>query len=124
MMKDGACGNIITKFVGIRAKCYTTKVHRWDGMKNAKGVPNRVVESLHFKDYKDCLFNKAIYMTQFNTLRSMKHEETTEKVTKVALSANDDKRFLLQNPRHETLVCGHFTIPYLKALYDLHDRKK
>ena len=63
-------------------------------------------------------------MTQFNTLRSMKHEETTEKVTKVALSANDDKRFLLRNPRHETLVWGHFTIPYLKALYDLHDRKK
>ena len=111
MMKDEAGGNIITECEGIRAKCYATKVLKRDGMKKAKEVPKRVVqESLYFKDYKDCLFNKTTYNTQFNTLRSRKHEETTEKVTKVALSANGDKRFRLRNPRHETLAWGSFAV--------------
>ena len=62
-------------------------------------------------------------MTQFNRLRSWEHVQTTERVTKVAVSTSDDKWFLLRNLRHETLVWGHFAIPYLQMLYNL-DRKK
>ena len=39
--------------------------------------------------------------------------------TKVALTADDDKRFLLQNSGHETHAFGHWMNPHLKALYAL-----
>ena len=65
-----------------------------------------------------------MYETSYSVLRSRKHEITTETVTKVALTGEDDKRFLLRNPRHGTFALGHWMIPHLEALYDLDDRKK
>ena len=47
-------------------------------------------------------------------LRARKHDLTTETVTKIALSASDDKRFLLRSKKHETLAWGHYAIPHLK----------
>ena len=48
-------------------------------------------------------------MTKFNTLKSRKHEVTTETVTKVALSSNDDKRYLIKGS-HQTLPFGHWAL--------------
>ena len=41
-MKDKAGGNIILEFVGLRAKCYATKVLGGVGQKKAKGVPKNI----------------------------------------------------------------------------------
>ena len=49
---------------------------------------------LKFDHYEDCLFNGTVYNTKYNMLRARKHDLTTETVTKIALSASDDKRFL------------------------------
>ena len=52
-----------------------------------------VVKNVMTNDhYKDCLFNDKTYHAKFNALRSRKHDITTERITKVALSSNDDKR--------------------------------
>ena len=80
--------------------------------KKAKGVPKGVVkESINFSHYKDCLMMGEKVMTQFYTFRSREHTIHTEKVTKSALSANDDKRYLLQDGSHETFAHGHVDIP-------------
>ena len=91
-------------------------------VKKCKGVKKSVVKKyLNFNHYKDCLFNKEQYDTNFNVFRSLKHNITMETVTKVALTANDDKRFLLRDGSHETLPWGHWKVPFLKELYKLDD---
>lgn len=125
MMKDEAGGNQITEFIGLRSKLYAFKIEEYDGMcekeycdgncdnkrcvgvggKKCKGVKKTVVKNdTTFDHYKDCLFKNKTYNATFNTLRSRKHEITTERITKVALSANDDKRYIIPNdPEHRTL---------------------
>jgi len=44
-----------------------------------------------------------------NVIRSHKHDIYTEEVNKIALSANDDKRFILDDGIH-TLAHGHYKI--------------
>ena len=66
---------------------------------------------MKLKDYKDCLFNDETYLAKFNTLRSRKHEITADCITKIALSANDDKRVVIPNdPKHGTLALRHYKI--------------
>ena len=117
-MKDEAKGKIITEFVGLRPKLYAyatqdycDKCYNKEFEKKTKGVKKQVIrKTLHFHYYKDCLFNATIYLTQFNTIQSCKHEITTECATKVALSGEDDKRFLLGGPKHKRLALGHYRI--------------
>ena len=44
-----------------------------------------------------------------NVIRSYKHNVFTEEVNKVALSANDDKRYILEDGIN-TLALGHYRI--------------
>lgn len=80
------------------------------GGKKCKGVKKTVVKNhITFDHYKDCLFENKTYNVTFNTLRSRKHEITTERITKVALSDNDDKRYIIPNdPEYRTLALGHW----------------
>ena len=112
LMKDEANGNVITEFVGLRSKLYAYKVMNGVDDKKCKGVKKCVVKNcMTFEHYKDCLFNNTNYTTKFNTLRSRRHEITTERITKVALSAGDDKRHVIPNdPEHRTLALGHWRI--------------
>ena len=65
---------------------------------------------MKLKDYKDCLFTGKTYPVKFNNLRSRKHEITTDRITKIALSANDDKRYVIpDDPEHKTLAL-HYRI--------------
>ena len=45
-----------------------------------------------FNDYKDCLLNNEIMLKSQQIFKSEAHNLYTEKVNKVALSSNDDKR--------------------------------
>ena len=70
-----------------------------------------VKNSITFENYKECLFGGVTHRAKFNTLRSRRHEITMECITKVALSANDDKRYVILNdPEHRTLALGHHGI--------------
>ena len=108
MMKDEAGGESISEFVGLRSKLYAYKMDDGKVDKKCKGVKKKVVKNAI--TYKDCLFNGVTHRARFNTLRSRRHDEvTTECITKVALSANDDNRCVTPNdPEHGTIAIGHW----------------
>ena len=51
-------------------------------------------------------------MRQMNVIRSRKHEVFSETMNKIALSADDDKRIILDD-KISTLAFGHYKINYL-----------
>ena len=58
---------------------------------------NVIKKSLTFEVYKKCLFSEEEVMKEMNILRSQIHEIFSMTVNKVALSANDDKRWICPN---------------------------
>ena len=82
-------------------------MHEGKEEKRCKGVKKAVVKrSITFEDYKTCLFTGKAQMRTMNVIRSHGHELFTEEVNKIALSANDDKRVILEDGIH-TLAHGH-----------------
>jgi hypothetical protein len=111
MMKDEAGGKQISEFVGLRSKLYA---YRMDGStkeeKKCKGVKKGVInKEITFKDYKECLFSGEKQYRSMNTFRSIQHEIYTERINKIALSANDDKRIISEDGIH-TVAIGHWRI--------------
>ena len=110
MFKDEVAGKIITEFVGLRAKLYSFKMEDGKENKRCKGVKKQVVkESITHEDYKTCLLTGKEILRKQNILRSYDHEVYTEEVNKVALSAEDDKRYILSDGK-DTLAWGHHKI--------------
>ena len=100
--KDELGGLIMSEVCILRAKTYaflldgfTDNDYSMRGIVNnkAKGTQKCVIKNkITFNDYVDVLFSdKNIKMSQF-TFRSDHHNVYTEKVNKIALSSNDDKR--------------------------------
>ena len=110
MMKDEAAGKIIKEFVGLRAKLYSFVMDDGEENKRCKGIKKQVVEnSITHEDYKTCLLTGKEQLRKQNIIRSYEHEVYTEEVNKVALSAGDDKRYILEDGIH-TLAWGHYKI--------------
>ena len=110
MMKDETAGKIIKEFVGLRAKLYSFITEDGKENKRCKGVKKQVVESsITHEDYKTCLRTGKEQLRKQNILRSYEHEVYTEEVNKIALSALDDKRYILGDGIH-TLAWGHYKI--------------
>ena len=108
MMKDEAGGRIIEGFIGLRAKLYSYKMFEGKEEKKCKGIKKSVIKkNISFGDYKECLFSKKPQMRKMNVIRSHKHEIFSETVNKIALSANDDKRIILDD-KISTLAFGHY----------------
>ena len=110
MFKDEAAGKIIMEFVGLRSKLYSFKMDEGGESKKCKGVKKQVVAtSITHEDYKTCLRTGKEQVRKQNILRSYNHEVYTEEVNKIALSALDDKRYILEDGIH-TLAWGHHKI--------------
>ena len=110
MMKDEAGGKTIKEFVGLRAKLYSFIMDDGEETKKCKGIKKQVVESsISHEDYKTCLTTGKEQLRKQNILRSYKHEVYTKEVNKIALSALDDKRYILSDGIH-TLAWGHYKI--------------
>ena len=110
MFKDEATGKSIKEFVGLRAKLYSYKMFEGEESKKCKGIKKRVVEkTITHEDYKTCLLTGKEQLRKMNIIRSYEHEVYTEEVNKVALSAEDDKRYILGDGIH-TLAWGHYKI--------------
>ena len=110
MFKDEAAGKIIKEFVGLRAKLYSFKMEDGEENKRCKGVKKQVVkETITHEDYKTCLLTGKEILRKQNILRSYNHEVYTEEVNKIALSAEDDKRYILSDGK-DTLAWGHYKI--------------
>ena len=110
MMKDEAAGKIIKEFVGLRSKLYSFIMDDGEETKKCKGIKRQVVESsIRHEHYKTCLTTGKELLRKQNILRSYNHEVYTEEVNKIALSALDDKRYILSDGVH-TLAWGHYKI--------------
>ena len=110
MFKDEVNGDMIEEFVGLRAKLYSYKMFEGEESKKCKGVKKSVVKkSITHEDYKKCLLTGKEQLRKQNIIRSYKHEVYTEEVNKIALSANDDKRYILEDGI-STLALGHYKI--------------
>ena len=110
MFKDEAAGKINKEFVGLRSKLYSFVMDEGGETKKCKGIKRNVVEnSITHEDYKTCLRTGKEQLRRQNILRSYQHEVYTEEVSKVALSAEDDKRYILNDGIH-TLAWGHYKI--------------
>ena len=108
--KDEVAGKIIKEFVGLRAKLYSFKMEDGAENKRCKGIKKQVVkETITHEDYKTCLTTGKEILRKQNILRSYDHEVYTEEVNKIALSATDDKRYILKNGM-DTLAWGHYKI--------------
>jgi hypothetical protein len=57
--------------------------------------------------YKDVLFSRKSLTIKQNTFRSHKHVIFTEEVTKIGLSAFDDKCYVCDN-NIDTFTLGHY----------------
>ena len=110
MMKDEAAGKNIIEFVGLRSKLYSFIMEEGKESKKCKGIKKQVVQnSITHEDYKTCLTTGKEQYKKQNILRSYNHEVYTEEVNKIALSAMDDKRYILKDGMH-TLAWGHYKI--------------
>ena len=109
LMKDEASGKQIEEFVGLRSKLYSYKM-AGDDHKKCKGVKKSVVKkTITHEDYKDCLFTNREQLRRMNVFRSHHHVIYTEEINKIALSADDDKRVILDDGIH-TLAYGHYAL--------------
>ena len=110
VMKDEAGVRIIEEFVGLRAKLYSYRMFEGKEEKKCKGLKKSVVrKDISHEDYKECLFSKKPQMRKMNVIRSHGHEIFSETMNKIAVSANDDKRIILED-RISTLSYGHYKI--------------
>ena len=98
LMKDELGGGIITEIVALRPKAYSYKTNDNIEFKKAKGTKQCVAKKmLSFNDYKNFLFaNEKVLMSR-QRFKSENHIVYTENINKIALSYNDDKRFLASN---------------------------
>ena len=96
-MKNEVAGTMIKEFCGLRPKCYAYRTTDNKVSKKSKGVKRKIVkEELSYQDYKDIVLNpKKRIFKDFNNIESIKHQVTTAKKRKLALSAFDDKHFIL-----------------------------
>ena len=101
MFKDEVVGKQITHFVGLRPKLYSFKVEEEKELKKCKGIKSSVVKkSIDFDDYVKCLFSGDKEMRKMKIIKSEKHVIYSKEVNKIALSSEDDKRFVLKDKIH------------------------
>jgi hypothetical protein len=90
--------NIIEEVIGLRSKMYSIKFHDKKELKRAKGIVRSVCEKELTHDKYSNILNTGRQMhSMMNVIRSQKHRMYTMKMSKVSLSAFDDKRFLRQD---------------------------
>ena len=58
----------------------------------------------------NCLITNTQQLRKMTILRSDKHDIYTEEINKVALSADDDKRIIMEDGI-STLAYGHYSAP-------------
>ena len=93
LFKDEQGGKIMTEFVALRPKTYSYLVDDGGSDKKAKGTKKCVIKQrLKFNDYKDCLLNNETILKSQQRFKSEIHNVYIEKMNKIALSSNDDKR--------------------------------
>ena len=98
LMKDELGGGIITEFVTLRPKAYSYKTEDNIELKKAKGTKKCIINKmLSFNDYKKCLLDNGKVLRSQQRFKSENHIVYTENINKIALSCDDDKRFVAKD---------------------------
>lgn len=105
LFKDELGGDVISEFVGLRAKLYCLKSVKVQ-IKKAKGISKTITKILDISDYHNTLMNNKNLKCKMNMIKSVKHALYTQEVNKLVLNRNDDKRQIIQN-KVTTLPWGH-----------------
>lgn len=113
-MKDENCGKIMREHISLKAKMYTYRVENKE-YKKSKGVKKSIVKNeITFADYEKCLKEKVAQYRKMNLIRSYKHELYSVECNKIALSYDDDKRYILENGI-DTLPWGYYKLEQIKS---------
>ena len=104
--KDEVGGTIITECVFLRSKSYSyLTLNKEKKDTKCKGISKATVKNtITFQNMYNTLINKKTEYRDNITLNTHDHEMEIKQTTKIALSAFDDKRFILED--------GIKTIPY------------
>lgn len=112
-MKDELGGSIMTRFIGIRPKCYIYETHSNKTSVRAKGVQRKAASTLTIENFEACLGDTTLKIVKDQQLfRSDLHSIYTYLSEKVALNGYDTKRFILDDGI-KTLAWGHYKIDEL-----------
>jgi hypothetical protein len=86
------------KYFGLRSKVYSHNIFE-NGKedKKAKGVKKNIIQKeICFEDFRKCLLTKEPTYKKQNMFRTQRHDIYTVEKNIKALSASDDKRFILE----------------------------
>ena len=101
MFKDEVAGKQITHLVGLRPKLYSFKIEESNEVRKCKGIKKNVVKKgINFEDYVQCLFSGEKQMRNMKIIRSENHDIYSNEINKVALSADDNKRKVMEDKIH------------------------
>lgn len=113
-MKDEFAGDPIIQFFGTGPKAYYVNSIN-NEMKKAKGIKKSVInKELNLVDYKRIVERGGLIFRKMKTFKSELHDIYTQIINKVALSHNDDKRYIIPCTTR-TLPWGHTDIEFYKT---------
>jgi hypothetical protein len=99
--------NVIREAVALRSKMYSLMVENKNDIKRCKGISRHTVEKiLSHQDYVNCLRGNPTVRVTTAKITNLNHELFTSRQEKLALSAYDDKRYVLDDLA-DTLAHGH-----------------
>ena len=99
--------DLLLEYVGLRPKMYSILEASGKSIKKAKGLKkNTMKKHLHYKQYKEVLFEKQTFRHGIDVLRSKRHHIYGQRLNKVSLSPSDCKRWIAENVL-DTLAYGH-----------------
>ena len=109
--KDETQCKPIYEFIGLRSKMYSIKLDDDSEKKTAKGIVRNVIKNhLKHAQYKHILDTGERMTSSMKMIRSFDHDIYTVNVTKISLSAYDDKRFI-QDGGISSYAYGHYATP-------------
>lgn len=84
----------MTEFVGLLSKLLSFISHNNISKQKCKGLAESAKKSLNHQHFLTCLLTRESQMREIVAVRSDKHEVFGERINRVALLANDDKRVI------------------------------
>ena len=97
-MKLETRNNIAVEFVGLRSKLYSLLLENGDDKKTCKGIKECVKRNkIRHQNYKDTLLSGENKNVSQRTIRSYDHSVFSIEMDKIALSAVNDKRHMVNN---------------------------
>ena len=86
-------GKMMKEVCVLRVKTWAYRMDDDSEKKKAKGTKKAVIKGLiGYENYIDFLYNGTVILRSQQRFKSYRHKLYTEKVNKVLLSSNDDKR--------------------------------